>query len=76
MMKRIAIVLDGITPVNTIVLGAGAKGDEWLEANPNAVEVTGLDPQPGVRTGIFNQSHALCLPGYPGCDGLYRYPQR
>jgi len=50
-MKRIAIVLDGITPVNTIVLGAGAKGDEWLEANPNAVEVTGLDPQPGVGTG-------------------------
>ena len=39
-MKRVAIVL-----------GAGAKGDEWLDANPNAVEVTGLEPMPGVGTG-------------------------
>jgi hypothetical protein len=51
MMNRVALILDGETPVNAVIVAEGAKGDEWLEANPNAVEVTGLDPQPGVGTG-------------------------
>jgi len=37
--------------VNAVVIAEGVKGDEWLEANPEAVEVTGLDPMPGVGTG-------------------------
>ena len=50
-MNRVALILDGETPVNAVIVAEGAKGDEWLEATPNAVEVTGLDPQPGLGTG-------------------------
>ena len=48
---RKAIILEGNTPVNTVVIGDGEHGDAWLEANPNAVEVTDLDPMPGVGNG-------------------------
>jgi hypothetical protein len=51
MMERIAITLEGNTPVNVVVIGDGKPGDEWLSANPDAVEVTGLDPMPGIGTG-------------------------
>jgi hypothetical protein len=50
-MDRVALILDGDTPVNAVVIAEGKPGDDWLGANPNAVEVTGLDPQPGVGTG-------------------------
>ena len=51
MMDRVALIIENTIPVDAVVIANGAKGDEWLEANPNAVEVTGLDPQPGVATG-------------------------
>lgn len=50
-MSRVALIIEDTTPVNAVVIADGAKGDEWLEANPNAVEVTGLDPMPGVGNG-------------------------
>lgn len=50
-MKRIALLIDGVTPVNAVVIADGAKGDKWLKANSNAIEVTGLDPMPGIGTG-------------------------
>jgi hypothetical protein len=48
---RVAIVLDGVTPVSSVVLGDGAQGDETLASNPSWVEVTGMDPMPGVDAG-------------------------
>jgi hypothetical protein len=50
-MDRVALILDGDTPVNAVVVAGGKPGDDWLKANPNAVEVTGLDPMPGIGTG-------------------------
>jgi hypothetical protein len=50
-MERIALVVEETIPVNSVVIADGAAGDEWLAANPDAVEVTGLDPMPGVGTG-------------------------
>jgi hypothetical protein len=50
-MDRVAIVLDGIEPVNAVVLADGEAGDVWLAANPDAVEVTGMNPMPGLGTG-------------------------
>jgi hypothetical protein len=51
MMDRVALIIEGDTPVNAVVLAEGKPGNDWLKANPNAVEVTGLDPMPGVSTG-------------------------
>jgi hypothetical protein len=50
-MDRVALVLDGETPVNAVVIAEGKAGDDWLSSNPNAVEVTGLDPMPGLGAG-------------------------
>jgi hypothetical protein len=49
--NRIALVIDETAPVNAVVLPDGAKGDELLTDNPDWVEVTGLDPMPGVDSG-------------------------
>jgi len=51
MMERIALVIENKVPVNSVVIGDGDAGDDWLKANPKAVEVTGLDPMPGVDNG-------------------------
>lgn len=64
-MERIAIVLDGTTPVNMVVIGDGANGDEWLEGNPEAVEVTGLDPMPGVGNGWTYTDGVWVAPSVP-----------
>lgn len=47
-MERLAFVLDGNVPVNAVVIEDGKNGDDWLQQNPDAVEVTGLDPMPTV----------------------------
>ena len=49
--NRIALVIDNKVPVNSVVLPDGKKGDELLADNPTWVEVTGLDPVPGVGSG-------------------------
>ena len=51
MMDRVALIIEDTVPVNAVVLAEGKAGDAWLKANPNAVEVTGMDPQPGIGTG-------------------------
>jgi len=51
MMDRVALVIEDTVPVNAVVIAEGKPGDDWLAANPDAVEVTGLDPMPGVGTG-------------------------
>jgi hypothetical protein len=50
-MERIALILDGDTPKNAIVIAEGKAGDDYLAEHPEAVEVTGLDPMPGIGTG-------------------------
>ena len=48
---RIAFIVDKTKPVNSVVIADGSEGDEWLKSNPDAVEVTGLDPQPSLDSG-------------------------
>lgn len=50
-VKRRAIVLDGDTPVDVVILAPGKKGNKTLAEHDNWVEVTGLDPMPGVGNG-------------------------
>lgn len=50
-MDRVALIIEDSTPVNAVVLALGSPGDDWLDAHPNAVEVTNLDPMPGVNMG-------------------------
>ena len=64
-MERIALVIEGIIPVNAVVLAEGKPGDDWLNANPDAVEVTALDPQPGVGTGWTYVKGAWVAPTPP-----------
>lgn len=46
---REAIILDGIEPVNVIVLPDGADGDALL--SQTCMEITDLDPKPGLGIG-------------------------
>lgn len=46
---RTAIIVEGDTPVNAIVIPDGPDGDAML--SDTCIEVTGLDPQPGVNSG-------------------------
>ena len=48
---RTAVVLEKTIPVNSLVIPDGVQGDELLAENPDWVEVTGLDPMPGVDSG-------------------------
>jgi len=48
---RVALVIDGETPVNSLVISDGPEGDKTLKDNPSWVEVTGLNPMPGVDAG-------------------------
>jgi len=50
-MSRIAMIVDGSDLVNCVLLAEGMKGDEFLAARPDAVEVTGMDPMPMLGTG-------------------------
>jgi hypothetical protein len=65
MMDRIALVVEDTVPVNAVVLAEGTKGDEWLKANPEAVEVTGLEPMPAVGTGWTYVDGAWVVPVPP-----------
>jgi len=46
---RTALIVENGEPVNTIVLPDGQDGDAML--SDSCVEITGLDPKPGVGTG-------------------------
>ena len=48
MMREAMIIQDGV-PVNVIVLADGPKGDELL--SDTCVEITGMDPKPGLGNG-------------------------
>lgn len=48
---RTAIIVEDSIPVNIVVFDDGAAGDEWLKNNSDAVEVTGLNPMPGIGEG-------------------------
>jgi hypothetical protein len=48
---RVALILDGEKPVNAVVIADGVEGNKTLQANPSWVEVTGMDPMPGVDAG-------------------------
>ena len=64
-MDRIALIIEDTIPVNAVVIAEGTPGDDWLSTNPNAVEVTGLDPQPGVGTGWAYVEEAWVAPVPP-----------
>jgi len=71
MMERIALIIEDTVPVNAVVIAEGAKGDEWLEANSDAVEVTGLDPMPGVGNGwTFDGDWVAPVPPEPTPEEL------
>jgi hypothetical protein len=48
---RVALILEGEIPINAVVVADGAEGDEILAANPTWIEVTGLQPRPGLDAG-------------------------
>lgn len=50
-MKRLAAIISGTELVNMVVLADGQQGDAFLAARPDAVEVTGMDPQPKLGIG-------------------------
>ena len=64
-MNRIALVIEDTIPVNAVVIAEGKPGDDWLKANPEAVEVTGLEPQPGLGTGWTYVKGAWVAPVLP-----------
>ena len=65
MMDRVALIVDGETPVNAVVIADGQQGDEWLAAHPEAVDVTGLNPMPGVGNGWTYVSGSWVAPVPP-----------
>jgi len=62
---RTALTFEGVTPVNTVALADGDAGDVWLTANPDAVEITGMEPAPGVGTGWTYVDGAFIAPVVP-----------
>jgi hypothetical protein len=48
---REAAIIAGTEIVNVLVIADGANGDATLVAMPDAVEITGMDPHPGIGTG-------------------------
>lgn len=46
---REAIILDGIEPINVIVIPDGPDGDSFL--SESCVEITGMYPKPGLGVG-------------------------
>jgi hypothetical protein len=48
---RVALIVEKGNPTNCIVIPDGKDGDKILKENPTWVEVTGMDPQPGVDNG-------------------------
>ena len=62
---RTALMLAGVTPVNTVVIADGDAGDAWLSENPDAVEITGMEPTPGVGTGWTYVKGAFVPPVVP-----------
>ena len=60
---REAIILDGSEPLNVIVLPDGADGDALL--SPTCVEITNLDPKPGLGLGWTFVDGAFVPPPVP-----------
>jgi hypothetical protein len=50
---RVALIIEGDEPVDSVVIADGKEGDKTLKDNPTWVEVTGMDPMPGVGSGWF-----------------------
>ena len=48
---RTALIVEKKIPVNCVAIPDGPDGDALLAENPTWVEVTGLDPMPGVGAG-------------------------
>jgi len=63
--RRVALVIDGTVPVNTVIIAPGKAGDDTLAANPDWVEVTGMDPMPGVDNGWTYVDGAFVAPPVP-----------
>jgi hypothetical protein len=59
-MMREAIILDGSEPVNVIVVQEGADGDALL--SDLCVEITDLDPKPGLGLGWMFVDGAFVAP--------------
>ena len=60
---REAIILDGSDPVNVIVIPDGADGDALL--SETCVEITDLDPKPGLGVGWTYVDGAFVPPPVP-----------
>jgi len=64
-VKRKAIILNGETLTEAVVIANGEKGDQTLANNPTWVEVTGMDPMPGVGNGWTYVNGAFVPPPVP-----------
>ena len=60
---REAIILQNGEPVDVIVLPDGAAGDQML--SKTCVEITGLDPKPGVGNGWTYKAGKFVPPSTP-----------
>lgn len=57
------MVIDGVEPVNVIVIPDGADGDAML--GPSCVEITAMDPKPAVGNGWLYVDGAFIPPPVP-----------
>ena len=60
---REAMILEGSEPVNVIVVQEGAEGDALL--SDSCVEITDLDPKPGLGLGWTFVDGAFVAPPVP-----------
>jgi len=72
-MDRIALIIKGVEPINAVVIGESETGDNWLIANPDAVEVTGMDPMPGLGSGWSYLNGEWVAPELP--EDAHPYPE-
>lgn len=49
--ERIAAVISNEEIINVIVIPQGEEGDKYLSENPDVVDITDMDPMPGIGIG-------------------------
>jgi len=63
--KRYAVIVEGVELTGSVVIPQGKRGDEILAEHENWVEVTGMDPRPGVGNGWTYVDGAFVAPPVP-----------
>ena len=63
--KRYAVIVEGVELTGTVVIPSGKAGDDLLAEHDDWVEVTGMDPRPGVGNGWTYVDGAFVAPPVP-----------